>query len=175
MTSPLRQKTSFIDPHGKMKIPNSYCTSARHVQSYPRVLIVYSWKCRWSSVDKLYRKRETSVFDHHLTTRDKNKIPKLYYTSTRHSQSYPRVSFNYSIKCRQGSLINKWYSYIKMSWSPDNRRNLNCFSILLCTLQIHYQLLQRPHFMFSFWRLIEQRTEILHVQQRGFKISMTMC
>ena len=85
VTSPLWQKTSFIDPHGKMKIPNPYCTFARHVQSYPRVSIVYSWKCRWRSGDKLYRKKETSFFDHHLTTRDKNKIPKRYCTSTRHS------------------------------------------------------------------------------------------
>ena len=30
-----------------------HCTSARHVQSYPRVSIVYYWKCRRSSSNKL--------------------------------------------------------------------------------------------------------------------------
>ena len=43
---PFMTKQSFIDPHmtpgDKMKIPNPYCKSARHVQSYPRVSFVYS-------------------------------------------------------------------------------------------------------------------------------------
>ena len=71
------QKTSLFDPHmtpgGKMKIPNPYCTSARHAYSYPRVPIVYSWKCRCirSSNDKLCQKIEMSFFDHNLTPGDK--------------------------------------------------------------------------------------------------------
>ena len=103
MTSLLWQKTSFFDPHmipgGKMKIPKPYCTSAWYPKSYPRVSIVYSWKCWWSSSDNHYRKNETSFFNPHLTPRDKMKIPKPFCTSTRHFQSYPRVSFVYSIKC----------------------------------------------------------------------------
>ena len=41
-----------------------------------------------------------------LTPRDKMKIPKPHCTSTSHSQSYPRVSFVYSMKCRQSSSDN---------------------------------------------------------------------
>ena len=92
----IRQKTSFFHPHmtpgGKMKIPNPYCTSTRHVQSYPRVLIIYFWKCRCSLSDKLHRKKEKSFFDPRLTPRDKMKIPKPYCASTGHGQSSPRIS-----------------------------------------------------------------------------------
>ena len=67
VTNLIRQKTSFFHPHmtpgGKIKIPNPYCTSTRHDQSYPRVSIVCFWKCRCSSSDKLYRKKEKSFFD----------------------------------------------------------------------------------------------------------------
>ena len=98
-----RKRHSSTIPGDKMKIPYPYCTSAGHDQSYPRVSIVYSWKCRWSSSDKLYRKIETSFFDPDLIHQDKMKISKPYCTSTRHTQSYPRVSFVYSMKCRQSS------------------------------------------------------------------------
>ena len=112
MTSLLWQKTSFFDPHmipgGKMKIPKPYCTSARYAKSYPGVSIVYSWKCWWSSIDNLYRKNEMLFFNPHLTPRDKMKIPKPFCTSSRHFQSYPRVSFVYSIKCRQSSSDNNF-------------------------------------------------------------------
>ena len=53
--------------------------------------------------DKLCKKKEKKerrFFHPHLTPRDKMKITKPYCTSTRHSQSYPRVSFVYSMKCR---------------------------------------------------------------------------
>ena len=47
----------MFDPHMtprcKMKIAMPYCTSARHVQSHLRISIVYSWKCRRSSSNKL--------------------------------------------------------------------------------------------------------------------------
>ena len=79
------------DPRGKMQIPNPYCTSAKHAQSYPKVSIVFSWTCICSLIDKLYRKKETSFFDLHLTPSGKMVIPKPYWTSTRHTQSYPRV------------------------------------------------------------------------------------
>ena len=46
---------------GKMKIPNTYCTSARHAKSHSKASIVCSWKCRCSSSDKLYRKRKCHV------------------------------------------------------------------------------------------------------------------
>ena len=104
MTSLIWQKTSFFNPHmtpgDKMKIPYPYCTPA---YSNFRVSIVYSWKCRSSSSDKLYRKIETSFFDPNLIHQDKTKIPKPYCTSTRHTQSYTRVSFAYFMKCRQSS------------------------------------------------------------------------
>ena len=48
-----------------MEIPNPNCSSTRHAQSYPRVSVVYFWKCRCSSSDKLYRKKEKSFFDPH--------------------------------------------------------------------------------------------------------------
>ena len=81
-----------MTPGGKMKIPNPYCTSTRHDQSYPRVSIVCFRKCRCSSSDKLYRKKEKLFFDPHLTPRDKMKIPKPYCASTGHGQSSPRIS-----------------------------------------------------------------------------------
>ena len=63
VTSLMRQKTSFFHPHmtpgGKMKILNTYWPSSRHPQSYPWVSIVYFWKCRCSSSDKLYRKKKS--------------------------------------------------------------------------------------------------------------------
>ena len=43
-------------------------------------------------------KKETLFFEPHLTPRDKMKVPKPYCTSTRHSKSYPRVAFVYSMK-----------------------------------------------------------------------------
>ena len=46
-------------------------------------------------------------FDPYLTPRVKLKIPKPYCTSTRHFQSYPRVSFVYSLNCRQSSSDNR--------------------------------------------------------------------
>ena len=43
-------------------------------------------------------------FDPDLTPRDKMKIPEPYCTSsTRHTQSYPRVSFVISMNCTQSS------------------------------------------------------------------------
>ena len=96
------------DPRGKMQIPNPYCTSAKHAQSYPSISIVYTWKCRCSWSDKLDRTKEISFLDPHLTPRDKLKIPKPYCKSTRHTQSYPRVSFVYSMKCRQSSCDNNF-------------------------------------------------------------------
>ena len=66
-----------MTPGGKMKIPNPYCKSARHTHSYPRVSIVYSWKCRCTSTDKLYRKIETSFFDPDLTSGQKWKFRNL--------------------------------------------------------------------------------------------------
>ena len=72
--------------------------------------IVYSWKCRCSWSDKLCRKKETSFFNPHLTPRDiKMKIPKPYCISSRHTQSYLRVSFVYSMKCRQSSCDNRHF------------------------------------------------------------------
>ena len=53
--------------------------------------------------DKLCRNIEMSFFKPHLTHRDKMKILKPYCTSTRHTKSYPRVSFVYSMKYRQSS------------------------------------------------------------------------
>ena len=88
-----------MTPAGKMKIPNPYCTSTRHAQSYPRVPIVYFWKCRCSSSDKLYRKQEKSFFDPHLTPRGKMKIPKPYCASTGHGQSSLRISLVFFLKC----------------------------------------------------------------------------
>ena len=96
VTSLIWQKTSLFSPRmtpaGKMKIPNPYCTSKRHAQSYPRVSIVYFWKFRCSSSDKVYRKQEKSFFDPHLTPRGKMKIPKPYCAFTGHGQSSPRIS-----------------------------------------------------------------------------------
>ena len=68
---------SSYDFRGKMKMPNPYCKSARHAHSYPGVSIVYSWKCRCTSTDKLYRKRETSFFDPGLTSGQKWKFRNL--------------------------------------------------------------------------------------------------
>ena len=51
-------------------------------------------------------KKKMSVLGPQLTPRDKMKIPKPHCTSTSHSQSYPRVSFVYSMKCRQSSSDN---------------------------------------------------------------------
>ena len=47
------------------EIPNLYCKAARNIKSYPRVSIVYCWKCSCSSSDKSYRKKETSFFSSH--------------------------------------------------------------------------------------------------------------
>ena len=76
LTSLIWQNTTLFDllisPGSKIKIPNSYYSSAMHAQSYPKVYIVYSWKYRRSWSDKLYRK--TSFFNPHLTPRDKMKM-----------------------------------------------------------------------------------------------------
>ena len=52
------KETSFFDPYMtpgmKIKIQKPYCTSTRHILSYPRVSFVYYLKFRWSSSDKPY-------------------------------------------------------------------------------------------------------------------------
>ena len=53
--------------------------------------------------------KKMSVLGPQLTPRDKIKIPKPHCTSTSHSQSYPRVSFVYSMKCRQSSSDNSFH------------------------------------------------------------------
>ena len=58
-------------------------------------------------------KKKTSIFDHHLTSRDEMKIPKSYCTSTRHALSYSRVSFFLSQKWRQSSSDNNFTSESK--------------------------------------------------------------
>ena len=95
-----------FDPRGQNENSKSLLQSTRHAHSYPRVSVVYSWNCRCSSTDKLYRKIETSFFDPDLTPRDKMKIPKPFCTSARHTKSYPKLSFVYSMKCRQSSSEN---------------------------------------------------------------------
>ena len=53
-----RHCSTLVWPQGgKMKNPVPYCTSAKYAQSYLTVSIVYSWKCRCNSSNKLYRKK----------------------------------------------------------------------------------------------------------------------
>lgn len=103
-----------MTPEDKIKILNPSCTSARHASSYLGVSIVYFLKCRCSLSVKLYRKKEKLFSDPHMTPRDNVKIPKPYCTSTGHIQSYPRVSFVYSWKCRQSYNDN---NFTKTSFS----------------------------------------------------------
>ena len=77
-----------------MKIPNPYCTSARHAQSYPRISSVYSWKCRCTSSDKLFDFRPS--FEHSGKNRNSETLLNIYKTFPIN----PRVSFVYSLKYR---------------------------------------------------------------------------
>ena len=122
-TSLILQKSPLFDPHlipvGKMKISNPYCTSARHAQSYPKVSSVFSWQCRCTSSDKLFlkkKKRRFSILIWPLGI--KNGILKPYRTSTRHFQSYSRVSFTFSLKCKQSSSDNSFTktSFFVLNW-----------------------------------------------------------
>ena len=91
-------------PRGQKEITNPYLISARYAQSYP----VYSWKCKCSSSDKLYRKRETSLFNPYLTPGVKLKFRNFIA----HLQGIPNhileysVLFVNSIKWRQSSSDN---------------------------------------------------------------------
>ena len=97
----------------KIIIQKPYCTSTGHFLSYPRVSFVCILKCRWSSSNKPYM-TEKVIFDPHMIPRGKMKIPKPYCTSTRHSQSYPSVSFVYSMKRRQSFSVNNLIPLDKM-------------------------------------------------------------
>ena len=93
------KNTSFFDPYMspgiKLKIQKPYCTSERHTLSYPRVSFAYYFmKFRWSFSGKPYT-IEKVIFPPHMTQGSKMKIPNPYCTSTRHAQSYPRVSIVY--------------------------------------------------------------------------------
>ena len=71
---------------------------------------------QWSTLENLdevqmtnfTEKKKRCFFDRHLTLRDKMKIPKPCCTFKRHSQSYPRVPFVCSMKCKQSSNYNNF-------------------------------------------------------------------
>ena len=71
----------------KMKIPNPYCTSARHALNH----ILEFQLSTPENVDVVQVTNFTEKWKHrfstpHLTSRDKMKIPIPYCTSTRHIQ-----------------------------------------------------------------------------------------
>ena len=57
-----RKMETFFDPHStprdKMKIPKPYCICTRLTLKYPRVSFLKSLKCRWSSSDKLFFRKD---------------------------------------------------------------------------------------------------------------------
>ena len=63
-------------------------------------------------------KKKTSFSDPHLSPRDELKYPTAYYTSTRHTQSNPWVSFVYSLKCRQitSDINSPIWSFLALNW-----------------------------------------------------------
>ena len=116
---------SLFDPHmtpgGKLQIPNPYSTSAH----MPNHILEY----------QLFTPENVNVvqvknFTEKRTPWDKLKALKTYCASTRHTHSYPRVSFVYFIKCRQSSCDNNFtknvifWSLIDPSGKYENSKTL---------------------------------------------------
>ena len=86
MASLIWQKTSLFDPHmtiGRtMKIPNTCCSSERHVQSLLRASIVYSWKCRCTSSNKQGKRNVVfrPSFDHSRKNENSSTLLHIYKT-----------------------------------------------------------------------------------------------
>ena len=103
VTSLIRQKTSFSTLIWPQGVKWKFRILTAHLQDMPNHILEYQlsifWKYRCSSSDKLYRKKEKSFFDPHLTPRDKMKIPKPYCASTGHGQSFPRISVVFFLNC----------------------------------------------------------------------------
>ena len=70
------------------------------------------WKCSFSLIDKLTEKRKSRFSILIWPLGIKLKFWSFNCTSTRHTQSYPRVSFVNFLKCRQSSSDNNvtWLS-----------------------------------------------------------------
>ena len=85
MTESVIVRPSY-EPRGQNEILTA------HLQDMPNHILEYQLSTP-ENVDVIQgtnfakQKKETSFSDPHLTPRDKMKIPKSYYTSTRHSQS----------------------------------------------------------------------------------------
>ena len=83
-----------------------------HQYQTPKKQMQFKWQT--------LQKKETSFFDSQLTPRVKMKIPKPYCTSIGQTQRYPRISFVYSLKCRQISSDNNFTKNVifRSNWTP---------------------------------------------------------
>ena len=127
-----------------MKIPNPYCTSIRHSQSYPILSFVYSMKCRHSSSDNNFTK--TSCFDLWLTPGAKVKILKPYCASARHAQSDPRIRIGNSLRCRKSSSDQKFLGRTDRGNNNIQEISVENPGIIMKTTQLnevkHHSLIQ---------------------------------
>ena len=108
---------------------------------------------------KLHLLIKTSFLDSYLTIDIKIKIQKRYCTSTRHTQSYPRVSLVYYLKCKW-SWSDKPYMtenvIVRPSFDPWRQNIQNPY----CTSAGHAKSYHRVSFDYSWkcnWCSLDKR------------------